>query len=122
MWLFGFIAVVAGQDALFQLRGALRLQPLIEAVVNLPAAIADLLRSLTVNDTGVLSLLLFLGAGVLLTFGGVFASAAIIALTHAAERGAAVNFKVGWQAGWQYSWTLLVIRLIFNIPGTLVSQ
>ncbi len=121
IWLFGVIAAIMGQDALFHLRGALRLQPFIEAIVNLPVTMANLLRDLTPGDTGVRSLLLLIGAGMLLTFIGVFVDAGMIALTQAAERGAAVDFKTGWQAGLRRGWLLLIIRLIFNIPGVLLS-
>lgn len=121
VWVLGFIAVAAGQDALFQFRGALRLQPFIEAIVNLPVSVANILRDLTPGDTGVVSLALLISAGVLLTFIGVFVQAALIALTQAAERGAAVDFKTAWQAGWQRAWPLLLIRLIFNVPGVMLS-
>jgi hypothetical protein len=121
LWLLGIIAVVAGQDALFHLRGALRLQPFMEAIVNLPLSAANVVRDFTASDTGTLSLLLLISVGVLLTFVGVFVNAAIIALTRAAERGAVIDFKTGWHAGLRRSWPLLIIRLIFNIPAVILS-
>ncbi len=120
IWLLGALAVLAGQDALFHLRGAIRLQPFVEAIVNLPVSVANLLRAITA-DTGLLALLIMIGTGVLLTFCGVLINAIIINLTLAAERGMEVSFKAAWQASLPRAWPLLIMRLLFNIPGAILS-
>lgn len=120
LWLLGALAALAGQDALFNLRGAIRLQPFVEAIVNLPVSIANLLRAIT-PDVGLLALLIVIAVGVLLTFVGVVINAIIINLTQAAERGAAVSFKSAWQASLLRAWPLLIMRLLFNIPSVILS-
>jgi hypothetical protein len=121
LWLFGLFAVLAGQDALFNLRGAIRLQPLAEALVNLPLPVANAVRLLVPDDAGILAGVALIVVGLVWLALGVIASAALIVLTQAAERGQDVNLKIGVQEGLKHMRTLVGIRLIFNIPASLLS-
>jgi hypothetical protein len=121
LWLFGLIAVLAGQDAVFNLRSAFRLQPLAEAIVNPPAAAANALYALSSSGTNFLLDGLIIFVGLMLTAFGAIASAALIGLTQNAERGLAVNFLTGLHIGVKRIWPLLGIRLIFNLPAVVLS-
>jgi hypothetical protein len=121
LWLFGLIAVLAGQDALFNLHGGRPVQPVLEAIVNLPPTAASLARSIVPLGSEIALIGLMIGLGVALTLIGMLANAALISLTQAAERGDAINFKVGLRAGWQHIDRLIIIRLIFNIPFVVLA-
>jgi hypothetical protein len=125
LWAFGLIAVLAGQDAVFNLRGAVKLQPVSESIVNLPLSVADALRtivgSIAPNDVGVILIIVMIVVGVIFIAIGVIASAALIALTHAADRGEGIHFAAGVRLGVKRMWPLIALRLIFNIPATLLS-
>ncbi len=121
LWVFGLIAVLAGQDALFNLHGAHAVQPLTEAIVDLPPTAGTLARSIVPlgNDLVLVGVMIIFG--LVLLFIGMLASAALIGLTQAAERGDPVDFKSGLHAGFQHIDRLIIIRLIFNIPFVVLS-
>jgi hypothetical protein len=121
LWLFALLAVICGQDALFNLRGATRLQPFGEAIVNLPLTVAAALRSALANDSALLLGLAMIAAGLILTIAGVLFSAALIGLTQAIERGQDVSFKIGWRLALKRFVPMVGLRLIFNLPATLLS-
>ncbi len=121
LWLFGFIAVLAGQDALWNLRGALRLQPLTEALVNLPLSTANVLRALIPTTAGALLGVAMLVGGLILLAVGCAATAALIGLTQAAERGEPIDLRSGVKLGARYAAPLVGLRLIFHIPAVILS-
>ena len=121
IWAFGLIAMLVGQDALYNLRGAIRLQPFLEAVVNLPLSVANLLRAGVPANTGVWLGIIMIAVGAMLILIGVTANAAIIALTQLAERGEIVAFKTGLRQGLRHVLPLFVIRFIFHIPSIVMS-
>ena len=121
LWLFGLIAVLAGQDAVFNLRSAFRLQPLAEAIVNPPAAAANALYVASSSGASYLLDGVIIFVGLMLLAIGAMASAALIGLTQNAERGLNVNFLTGLHIGVKRVWPLLGIRLIFNLPAVALS-
>ena len=121
LWLFGLIAVLAGQEAVFNMRSAFRLQPLAEAIVNPPAIAANGLYALSLSGTSYLRDGLIIFAGLMLMAIGTLASAALIGLAQNAERGQTVNFLTGLHIGVKRVWPLLGIRLIFNLPAVGLS-
>lgn len=121
MLAFAFIAVIAGQDAVFNMRGVIRLPPLTEAIVNLPLPYANLVRDLLPQANGLLLIAAMISMGLICLIFGLIGNGALIALTQSIERGAGATFKAGWQMGFKALPTLLVIRLIFNIPIVLLS-
>jgi hypothetical protein len=120
-WLFGLIAVLAGQDALFNVRNIGRLQPVTEAIVSLPVTAANIVRSITATGSDLVLIALMIIAGLVLLFVGMLANAAMIGLTQSAERGDAVDLKSGLRVGVQHIDRLIIIRLIFNIPLVILS-
>lgn len=118
---FGLIAVIAGQDAIFNLRGVIRLPPLAEAVVNLPLPVANALRDLFPQANGTVMVAVMIGVGLIWLAIGLIGHAAVIALTQAIERGDDATLKAGFQLALKSLPTLLVIRLIFNVPIVLLS-
>lgn len=121
MFLFGLIAVLAGQDALFNLHGGRSIQPVVEAIVDLPPTASSLTRATVLLDSPIVLIGVMILLGLLLIFIGMVANAALISLTHSAERGDAINFKAGLRAGFQHVDRLIIIRLIFNIPFVVLA-
>jgi hypothetical protein len=118
---FGLIAVVTGQDALFNLHGGRPMQPLLEAIVNLPSPAANLARSIAPVGSELVLIAVMIGLGVGLTFIGMLANGALIGLTQSAERGDEISFKAGLRLGWQHIDRLVIIRLFFNIPFVVLA-
>ncbi len=121
LWLLGFIAVIAGQDAVFNLRGALRLDPLADVLVNLPLPAADLVRAIAPDTTSAVGVVITLALGVILLTVGAAANGALLVLTQAVERGADVTLKVGVQAGAAYLRPLLTLRVLLNAPAIVLT-
>lgn len=119
--IFGFVAVLTGQDALWNMRGALRLQPLTEALVNLPLSTANVLRALVPIEAGALLGVVMIVIGLIVLAIGCAANAAIIGLTQAVERGEAITIRSGVQLGLRFFRPLIGLRLIFHIPATILS-
>jgi hypothetical protein len=117
LWILGLIAVIVGQDAVFNLRGALRLDPLADVLVNLPLPAADLARAVAPDTTGAAGVLITLGLGAILITVGAAANGALLVLTQAVERGDEVTLKVGLQAGAKYLRPLVALRLLLNVPA-----
>lgn len=117
LWLLGLVAVMVGQDAVFNLRGALRLDPLADVLVNLPLPATDLIRALVPDLASVAGVALTLVLGALLILVGAAANGALLTLTQAVERGDDVTLKIGLQAGVKYVWPLVVLRLLLNLPA-----
>lgn len=121
LWGLGLLAVICGQDAVFNLRGALRWQPWADVLVNLPLPASNLLRALGPDQTGPVAGLLTLGLGAILIALGAAATAALLRLTHAIERGDEVSLKSGWLAGLKYVRPLISLRLILNLPAIALA-
>jgi hypothetical protein len=121
LWLFGLIAVLAGQDALFNLHGGRSVQPIAEAIVNLPPTAANLARAVVPVGSEIVLIGVMIVVGVALILIGMLAHAALIGLTQSAERGNEITFKAGLRAGWQHIDRLIIIRLIFNIPFVILA-
>lgn len=121
LWVFGLVAVLTGQDALWNLRGALRLQPLTEALVNLPLSAANVLRALVPAEAGALLGVAMIVGGLILLAVGCAATAALISLTQAAERGEPIDLRSGVRLGARYAASLVGLRLIFHIPAVSLS-
>ncbi|MBI5567937.1 MAG: hypothetical protein HY870_23775, partial [Chloroflexi bacterium] len=121
LWLLGLIAVIAGQDAVFNLRGALRLDPLADVLVNLPLPAADLVRAVAPDNTGIVGVAITLILGALLIAVGAAANGALMVLTQAVERGADVTLKIGAQAGAKYLRPLLTLRVLLNLPAIALT-
>lgn len=121
LWLLGLIAVIVGQDAVFNLRGALRLDPLADVLVNLPLPAADLMRSIAPDSTSISGVVMTLISGAILIAIGAAASGALLVLTQAVERGDDVTLKIGVQAGLKYLRPLLTLRVLLNLPAVALA-
>ncbi len=121
LWMLGLIAVIVGQDAVFNLRGALRLDPLADVLVNLPLPAADLVRAVAPDTTGAVGVLVTLVLGAVLIAVGAAANGALLVLTQAVERGDDVTLKVGMQAGGKYLRPLVTLRLLLNMPAIALT-
>jgi hypothetical protein len=121
LWALGLIAVIVGQDAVFNLRGALRLDPLADVLVNLPLPATDLVRAMTPDTTGVAGVLITLTLGVILIVTGAVVNGALLALAQAVERGDEVTLKAGVQAGLKYLRSLIGLRLLLNLPAIALT-
>lgn len=121
LWLFGLVAVIAGQDAVFNLRGALRLDPLADVLVNLPLPATDLVRAVAPDTASVAGAALTLALGAILIIVGAAANGALLTLTQAVERGDDVTLKIGLQAGIKYLWPLAALRLVLNLPALVLA-
>ena len=121
LWLFGLMAVLAGQDALFYLHGGQIAQPLPEAIINLPSSVGNWVRSITTASSGFVWISLTILIGLVLLAIGVTASAALIGLVQSAERGDPIDFKSGLRLGLRHLDRLIVLRLIFNLPFIVFS-
>jgi hypothetical protein len=117
LWLLGLIAVIVGQDAVFNLRGALRLDPLADVLVNLPLSAADLVHVITPDSAGIIHALVAVGLGAILLVVGAAANGALLVLTEAVERGQAATLKVGVQAALKYLRPLIAVRWLLNAPA-----
>ena len=117
LWGLGLLAVIGGQDAGFNLRGAWRWQPLADVLVNLPQPASKLLP----DHTGGLAALATIGLGAILIALGAAATAALLVLTRAVERGDEVSLQSGWLAGLKYVRPLAGIRLILNVPALALA-
>ena len=121
LWVLGLIAVIVGQDAVFNLRGALRLDPLADVLVNLPLPAADLVRAAVPDTTGAAGVLVTLVLGAILIAVGAAANGALLVLTQAVERGDDVSLKIGLQAGAKYLRSLLALRVLLNLPSIVLA-
>jgi hypothetical protein len=121
LWVLGLIAVIVGQDAVFNLRGALRLDPLADVLVNLPLPAADLVRAAVSDTTGAVGVLVTLVLGAILIAVGAAANGALLVLTQAVERGEDVSLKIGLQAGAKYLRSLLALRVLLNLPSIVLA-
>jgi hypothetical protein len=121
LWLLGLIAVIVGQDAVFNLRGALRLDPLADVLVNLPLPAADLVRAIAPGNAGLVGVLIALVLGTILIAVGAATNGALLVLTQAVERGNAVTLKVGVQAAQKYLRPLIALRWLLNAPAIALA-
>lgn len=121
LWVLGLIAVLAGQDAVFNLRGALRLDPLADVLVNLPLPAADLVRSVVPDATSLVGAVITLVLGTILIAVGAAANGALLVLTQAIERGDDVTLNIGLQAALKYVRPLFVLRVLLNLPSIALA-
>jgi len=121
LWLLGLVAVSVGQDAVFNLRGALRLDPLADVLVNLPLPAADLMRTIAPDSTSISGVVMTLISGAILIAIGAAANGALLVLTQAVERGDDVTLKIGVQAGLKYLRPLLTLRVLLNLPAIALA-
>ncbi len=121
LWVLGLIAVIVGQDAVFNMRGALRLEPLADVLVNLPLPYANLVRTVVPDPAGALNGLITLALGASLIVVGSIVNAALLLLTQAVERGDDVRLAAGLRDGLRFLWPLSAIRFILNLPAIVLA-
>lgn len=121
LWALGLIAVIVGQDAVFNLRGALRLDPLTHVLVNLPLPAADLVRAVLPDATGGVGGVVTLVFGAILIAVGAAANGALLALTQAVERGNEVTLQAGVRAAVKSLRSLIALRLLLNLPAIALT-